>query len=228
MARPGFPGVPDLADVTIFCGRQRSSPLKMPTLPRPECNISWPADLEHWSTGPLRPGCHFVSQVLLLRDACLNYLLYRADMPLPLEPAAEPGGPCISFFLWVAKLDSGCLCDLQAVQADYATVWNSDIPTAGRSSQSRQPSQRRGHTHTHTNTHKHAPADAELSAVFTSRWAMIRLVRLAWAHMTAPLHDSTPKTRLDSPGSLPNGCRVCPASAVISQPPPAAKEPARS
>ena len=50
VARPGFPGVPDLVDVTIFCGRRHSSPLAVPTLLRPECSISWPPDLQHWST----------------------------------------------------------------------------------------------------------------------------------------------------------------------------------
>lgn len=50
VARPGFPGVPDLVDVTILCGRQDSSPLAVPTLLRPECSISWPAGLQHWPT----------------------------------------------------------------------------------------------------------------------------------------------------------------------------------
>lgn len=48
------------------------------------------------------------------------------------------------------------------------------------------------------------------------------LVRLASAQMTAPRHA---QLRLNSPGSSPNGCRVCPASAVLSQPPSTAEEP---
>lgn len=60
VARPGFPGVPDLVDVTIFCGRQDSS-LAVSTSLRPKCSISWPAGLQHW---PTAFWVSFVSQVL--------------------------------------------------------------------------------------------------------------------------------------------------------------------